>query len=496
MATSTGNLDLAVDPNPSCASINQPCNSSKNKTEKEENINFSSSKALDASAVPKTQQANIGSWADQVENFSQKSSGGNNENSNKTNTRFYIIKRQEGTFSEISPFFIHKMLHSLVGEIKCVKKLRSGDLFIEVQNSTQAQNIEKLTNFGNIPVHVSPHRTLNSSRGVISEQDLLFVTESEILENLRDQNIINVSRINIRKDNKIIPTKHIILTFDTPNLPQSIKAGYLNCPVRPYIPNPLWCFQCQRFGHSKASCRGAITCARCSSPGHESDNCTAPARCVNCGKDHPSYFKSCEKWKTEKEIQTIRTKQKISYPEAKKIVLSLSPTVGISYSAAASKATNHNSKTYQTVATQTDTMPQYTINEKNLTDKARSVHKAPSKATTSEDKEIKNPSPKTKLPPSKFIVQKINEKESLARKSSTNRHISNKPNKRTALPSTAKSGKKKINTAKNSSQAFSRNNAQMEDPALTLYVSDLSSGEEDNMSTSSGPRDNITDIII
>ncbi|GBN08076.1 hypothetical protein AVEN_273830-1 [Araneus ventricosus] len=39
--------------------------------------------------------------------------------------------------------------------------------------------------------------------------------------------------------------------------------------VRPYIPNPLRCFKCQRFGHSKTSCRGTLTCARCAEVGHD-----------------------------------------------------------------------------------------------------------------------------------------------------------------------------------------------------------------------------------
>lgn len=159
-----------------------------------------------------------------------------------------------------------------------------------------------------------------------------------------------VRRITTRKDGKIIETKHLILTFSTPTLPKSLKAGYLNCSIRPYIPNPLRCFQCQRFGHSKASCRGNITCARCSAVGHESENCSEPARCVNCQKDHPAYARSCDKFKIEKEIQAVRTKQNISYVEAKNIVLARTPTIGVPYATAASK-NSQTPKKYQTIAT-------------------------------------------------------------------------------------------------------------------------------------------------
>ena len=85
--------------------------------------------------------------------------------------------------------------------------------------------------------------------------------------------------------------------------------------------------------------------------GHENLDCQAPVRCVNCKQEHPSYSKNCEKWKAEKEIQTVRTKQNISYSEARKIVESRTPTVGTSYAAATQ---NLNKKTYRTVETQTD----------------------------------------------------------------------------------------------------------------------------------------------
>lgn len=82
-----------------------------------------------------------------------------------------------------------------------------------------------------------------------------------------------------------IPTMHIILTFNSPNLTNSIKSRCVSCSVRLYIPN-LCCFRCQRFGNSKTQCRGNINCGRCSGVGHESIHCNTPARRVNCKKEH------------------------------------------------------------------------------------------------------------------------------------------------------------------------------------------------------------------
>ncbi|GFW97222.1 uncharacterized protein TNCV_4784361 [Trichonephila clavipes] len=145
------------------------------------------------------------------------------------------------------------------------------------------------------PLTISLHKTLNSCRGVISEPDLLTTPDGEILDGFSDQGVIQVRRITIKKDNSVIPTKHLILTFNSPTLPKTIKAGYLNCKIRPYIPNPLRCFKCQRFGHSQTACRGQLTCSRCASVGHASSDCTLEQKCVNCSQPHPTDSKLCPK---------------------------------------------------------------------------------------------------------------------------------------------------------------------------------------------------------
>ncbi|XP_035227545.1 uncharacterized protein LOC118199777 [Stegodyphus dumicola] len=108
----------------------------------------------------------------------------------------------------------------------------------------------------------------------------------------------------------------------TLNLPTSIKAGYLNCLVRPYVPNPMRCFQYQRFVHTKMSCRSKPTCARCSGESHDSDNCTAEPLCINCKGAHPTFSRICPKWKDKKEVQTVKVMKNISYAKARRIVQS------------------------------------------------------------------------------------------------------------------------------------------------------------------------------
>ncbi|GFV88312.1 RNA-directed DNA polymerase from mobile element jockey [Trichonephila clavipes] len=246
--------------------------------------------------------------------------------------------------SKISPFTIHKTLIGIGGEPKSVKRLRSGDLLIETMSDLQTKSFLLAKTFFNSPVTVSPHKTLNSGRGVISEPDLLGTPDAEILEGFSDQGVIQVRRITIKRDSNIIPTKHIILTFNKPKLPTTVKAGYLNCKIRPYIPNPLRCFKCQRFGHSQTSCRGQLTCSRCASVGHSSTDCTLEPKCFNCSQSHYSDSKLCPKWKIERQIQEIKTNNNISYQETRTLI---APQLSQSYAQVAKSST-------ATSTTQTD----------------------------------------------------------------------------------------------------------------------------------------------
>ncbi|GFV49499.1 uncharacterized protein TNCV_3736371 [Trichonephila clavipes] len=238
----------------------------------------------------------------------------------------------------------HLTLPDLAEILNPLKKLRSGDLLIETLSALQTKSFLLAKTFLDCPLTVSPHKSLNSSRGVISEPDLICTPETEILEEFSGQGVIQVRRITIKKDAEILPTKHLILTFNNPKLPTTIKAGCLNCKIRPYVPNPLRCFKCQRFGHSHTACRGQLTCSRCATVGHPSTDCTLEPRCVNCSQSHPSDSKLCSQWKTEKEIQIIKTNRNLTYLEARKLI---APQLSQSYAQVTKLSTT-------TTTTQTD----------------------------------------------------------------------------------------------------------------------------------------------
>ncbi|GFT37499.1 putative RNA-directed DNA polymerase from transposon X-element [Trichonephila clavipes] len=71
-----------------------------------------------------------------------------------------------------------------------------------------------------------------------------------------------------------------------------------------------------------------------------STDCNLEPKCVNCLQPHPSDSKICPKWKIEKQIQEIKTTKKISYPEARKLIV---PQLSQTYAQAAKSSTLNNS---------------------------------------------------------------------------------------------------------------------------------------------------------
>ena len=114
-----------------------------------------------------------------------------------------------------------------------------------------------------MPVKVSPHRSLNVSRGVIRSRDIASCSVEEIVEELRPQGVTAAVIIHARDGDSKRRTNTVILTFASPQPPKHITAGYMRVPVDPYIPNPLRCFNCQKYGHSSRACKNSAACVKC-----------------------------------------------------------------------------------------------------------------------------------------------------------------------------------------------------------------------------------------
>jgi hypothetical protein len=139
--------------------------------------------------------------------------------------------------------------------------------------------------------------------------------------NIKNANVSEVRRLKINRNGSTTDSLSIMITFDEEKLPSKVYIGYMCYDVRLYIPPPLRCFKCQRFGHVAAVCKGKQRCGKCSGD-HEYGKCEegAKLKCCNCGGEHSSAYRGCEVSKRQAEVQRVKVVQGISYAEAAKTV--------------------------------------------------------------------------------------------------------------------------------------------------------------------------------
>ena len=72
----------------------------------------------------------------------------------------------------------------------------------------------------------------------------------------------------LAKDDAQIRKEFHILTFGMPTLPTNINVGLYQMKIDLFVPNPLRCFKCKRFGHGQNTCRGEA-CYKCGEEWHD-----------------------------------------------------------------------------------------------------------------------------------------------------------------------------------------------------------------------------------
>ena len=118
----------------------------------------------------------------------------------------------------------------------------------------------------------------DQSRGVIRCRDLADMSEVEIRDELKDQGVVGVSRVTLKKEGKVIPTNTLFLMFSSPELPKEITVGHLKVKTALLVPNPMRCFNCNKFDHTSHRCKVAAKCSECGKDKHEG-RCKGPKLC-------------------------------------------------------------------------------------------------------------------------------------------------------------------------------------------------------------------------
>ena len=280
----------------------------------------------------------------------------------------YVVVRpvdESVSFRKINVFWPDKQIRAICGCKLEHETPADGTLVIKTTKASQTKLLLKTTIFCEKRVSVSLHKSRNSIKGTIFAPEIRFMPVQEILDGLREQGtpVSEVYRMTTFRDGKRQDTSLLQITFVSSTLPEKLVVGRLRYDVRPYIPNPLRCYRCQKYGHGDKKCKNEPICKKCGEKSHE-NACTSAQICISCkATSHSVDSKDCPVWKKEKEICTVKVTKNISYPEARRLVDSRVPTSSTpSYAAVASvkrvtSATQTEKSVSESCGVQTDPIP-------------------------------------------------------------------------------------------------------------------------------------------
>ena len=144
--------------------------------------------------------------------------------------RFLVVQSADSSrkVSDLSPFVIEKCIVSLAGQPKSIKKLKSGDLLLEVEKKKHIENLLRTKKLFDLDVNISLHKTLNCSKGVIRCEDLVPCNDVEILDHLRSQGVQDIRNIQVRR-NLSLKYKHLRIYIQYTNYAKENKSSIHIC---------------------------------------------------------------------------------------------------------------------------------------------------------------------------------------------------------------------------------------------------------------------------
>ena len=210
------------------------------------------------------------------------------------------------------------------GDVRMVEAKRD-TLRVVCFTPIQVETLLKVTGIMSIPVKITrpwSHQKKPAEpkpfRGVILNVDL-DIAEEEIVE---ETCALTAKRIMRMEAGVPVPTTTVALTFAT-EPPKDIRMGFMRYRVCHYIPTPIRCGRCQRFGHPTSVCHSKQPrCVRCGEA-HSFDDCPKKeegqqARCANCGGNHSAAYRGCRRYQEVREALKIVGRERVSYADAVK----------------------------------------------------------------------------------------------------------------------------------------------------------------------------------
>lgn len=247
---------------------------------------------------------------------------------------FYIMmEKKDINEIEISKYLIKVKITGIeeirkLSKFKLRVKVKSRDSANDILNNKVLRSMQKINSY--IPSQFV--KTVGIVRGVP-----LDVTNEEIEEYLESPvPVESYERLSYwDKDSKCAkPGTSLKLTFRSTTLPREIKIFYVVKRVDYFIPRPILCRNCLRYGHTARVCKNTkeSLCNNCTEVTHAVSDKSCNKQCVHCigncatkckfcnTGNHRTSSKDCPEMVKQTQIKEKMIKEKMSFVEARNLV--------------------------------------------------------------------------------------------------------------------------------------------------------------------------------
>ena len=234
---------------------------------------------------------------------------------------YVYVKVDNIDITRFDPVKISDSVQQLLERMPEIKK-SNRSLRILCKNTREKRILMNTWYLAGQPVVFSePHRRYINT----TKRGIIFDVDEDISTNeIEHKTGIKAKRITKRVGGEIRTTKQVILHFDE-DMPAYIYLGWKRFRVETFIPEPIRCYNCQKYGHKSNNCNSKIKCPICSK-NHSYEKCESRnnnnnerrAVCPNCREGHPASYKGCRVYQEAKSIKRIQVTNSLSYAEAVK----------------------------------------------------------------------------------------------------------------------------------------------------------------------------------